>query len=503
VTAVVALDAGTTGVRALAVDQHGRVSEVAYRPLPQLYPRPGWVEQDPEAIWAACRGTLADVAERLLGRGEPVVALGLTNQRETAVAWDRRSGHAHHAAIVWQDRRTAPRCEQLAEDGHLEAVRARTGLVLDPYFSATKFEWLLGEGGVEGGPDLALGTVDAWLLWRLTGGGIFATDPTNASRTMLFDIGALRWTEELCQLFGVPPGALPEVRPSCGRVGTVAGELAALAPNLAGTPIAGVAGDQQAALFGQACVTPGLAKATYGTGTFVLVHAGSRPPEPADGLLTTVAWDLGEHAGRHEPVAYALEGSDLASGAAIEWLRDGLGILGAAGELEALAASADDSCGLVVVPAFAGLGSPRWDPRARGTVVGITRGAGRAQLARALVEALAFSVRDIVDAMGDAADAPCAELRVDGGVSAMRLLLQLQADQLRVPVVRPRCIETTALGAAMLAGLAEGVWGGLDDVTALWEEDVRTLPALDPLSADLAHSGWLRAVDRARGWARD
>lgn len=501
-TSVVALDAGTTGVRALAVEDTGTVSDVAYRPVSQRYPRPGWIEQDPEEIWASSAAVLAEVAGRLDDRGEHVAAVGLANQRETALAWDRRSGHACHDAIVWQDRRTAARCERLAEEGHLGAVRARTGLVLDPYFSATKFEWLLGEGGVEAGADLALGTVDAWLLWRLTGGALFATDVTNASRTMLFDIRSLRWTEQLCELFGVPRAALPEVRPTCGSLGTVGGELAGRAPSLAGTPIAAVAGDQQAALFGQACFAPGLAKATYGTGTFVLVHAGSQAPPPADGLLTTVAWHLGDHAGDDEPLAYALEGSDLASGAAIEWLRDGLGVLAHPAELEGLAASVADAGGLVAVPAFAGLGSPRWDPRARGALVGITRGAGRAQLARAVVEAVAFGARDIVDAMAVATGAPCPELRVDGGVSAMRLLLQLQADQLQVPVVRPRCIESTALGAAALAGLAAGLWDGLDDVARLWEEDLRVLPALDPARADAVHGAWLRAVERAANWER-
>ena len=502
-TAVLALDAGTTGVRALAVDGTGQVTDLAYRPIAQRFPRPGWVEQDPEELWAASRSVLAEVSERLAARGERVEAVGVANQRETALAWDRRSGRARRDAIVWQDRRTAARCEQLEEEGHLAAVRERTGLVLDPYFSATKFAWLLGDGGVEADAHLCLGTVDAWLLWRLTGGETFATDATNASRTMLFDITGLRWTEGLCTLFGVPQGALPEVRPTCGGFGVIAGELAGSAPGLAGVPICGVAGDQQAALFGQRCFTAGLAKATYGTGTFVLVNAGTAPPPPADGLLTTVAWDLGGRSGAHGRVHYALEGSDLASGAALDWLRDGLGIVAAAGELGELAASAGDSGGVVAVPAFSGLGSPRWDPRARGTVAGITRSTGRAQLARAFVEAIAFSVKDIVDAVNGATGAPCPELRVDGGVSAMALLLQLQADLLQVPVARPRSTESTGIGAALLAGLGAGVWGDLDDVASLPDDTERTLPALDPLVAGLAHGAWLRAVERAGGWARD
>ena len=514
-TTVLALDAGTTGVRALAVDEGGAVSDLAYRPLGQRFPRPGWVEHDPEEIWRLAVEVLAEVAGRLAGRDEPVATLGVTNQRETAIAWDRRTGRPLHDAIVWQDRRTARRCEELSADGMLPLVRSHTGLVLDPYFSATKFEWLLTEGGVPRVRGLALGTMDAWLLWRLSGGDLFATDVTNASRTMLFDIGSLRWTSELCATFGVPEEALPEVHPSCGRFGRVGGELGDAVAVLAGVPVSGVAGDQQAALFGQGCIRPGLAKATYGTGTFVLMNTGPALPPPADGLLTTIAWDLGEHGddahgdqkavdGASEPcaIAYALEGSDFVSGAAIDWMRDGLGLVSSPGELAALASSVNDSGGLVAVPAFAGLGSPWWDPRARGTVTGITRGAGRAELARALVEAIAFSVRDILAAMTAATGDACSELRVDGGVSAMDLLLQLQADQLQVPVVRPRCTESTAFGAAMLAGLAEGVWRSPSEVASLWREDARKAPAVDAVWTDLAHDRWSRAVERARGWER-
>ncbi|MGO9456955.1 MAG: FGGY family carbohydrate kinase [Acidimicrobiales bacterium] len=503
---VVAVDAGTTGVRSLVVDEGGAVLDLAYRELTQHFPRPGWVEHDPDEIFDAVGATLAEVCGRLSGPGSSVAAVGLTNQRETAVAWDRAGGPLG-PAIVWQDRRTAGRCEELRRAGHLPAVRARTGLVLDPYFSATKFAWMLEDGGLAGrvpASRLALATVDSWVLWRLTGGpgrGVFVTDVSNASRTMLFDVIGLRWTEELCGLFGVDPAALPEVRPSSGRFGTV--DAAAVGvPALDGVPVSGVAGDQQAALFGQCCFAPGTAKVTYGTGSFVLANVGDAFLAPPDGLVTTVAWDLGGRGGDGRgPVAYALEGSTFASGAAIQWLRDGLGIIAAAEDLGPLAGSVADSGGVTVVPALTGLGSPWWDPRARGTITGITRGAGRAQLARAVVEAIAFSVRDMTDAMADATGEPLRELRADGGASAMDLLLQLQADQSETPVARPRSVESTALGAATLAGLAEGVWGSLDELAGLWRPGAAFAPSAERGSADLAHAAWLRAVGRSRGWA--
>jgi glycerol kinase len=506
VASVLAIDAGTTGVRTLAFDGSSRISAEAYRPLTQRFPRPGWVEQDAEEIWSLVAETLGEVAATLEARGETVSAIGITNQRETAIAWDRSSGRPLHPAIVWQDRRTATRCEELAKAGFLPLVRERTGLVLDPYFSATKFEWMLREGGVGVDGDLALGTVDSWLLFRLTGGAVFATDVTNASRTMLFDISARAWTAELCETFGVPIAALAEVLPSCGRIGAVAAGTGDLVPpgieTLAGVPVSGVAGDQQAALFGQACLDPGMAKVTYGTGSFLLVHAGGSCPAPHDGLLTTVAWDLGGHESRtgHEDVAYALEGSTFVAGAAIQWLRDELGVIRAAEEIGPLAASVPDAGGLVVVPAFTGLGSPWWDPHARGVVIGITRGVGRAQLARAVVEAIAFGVRDMVEAVTVALGSPIRELRADGGASVMDNLLQFQADELQLPVVRPRCIESTALGAAMLAGLAEEVFG-LEEISAGWERDLECLPIADPAVADVAYGAWLRAVERARAWA--
>jgi glycerol kinase len=488
--AVIAIDAGTTGVRSRAVFPDGRPAVASYREFTQYFPRPGWVEHDAAEIWEAVRATLDDVVTRL--GGEEIAAIGITNQRETVVAWDRTTGEPLARAIVWQDRRTAGVCDELAAAGHLPLVRSTTGLVLDPYFSGTKYAWLLREGGVPLTDDLALGTIDTWVLWNLTGGEVFATDPSNASRTMVFDIRTLTWSPELCDLLGVPSQALADVRPSSGRFGVTSSRCGVPA----GIPVSGIAGDQQAALFGQACVHPGMAKNTYGTGSFVLMNVGSACPAPAEGMLTTVAWTLADGT-----THYALEGAIFVTGAAIQWLRDGLGIIASAAEVGPLAESVADTGGVFVVPAFTGLGSPWWDPYARGTVVGITRGTGRAHIARAVVEAMAFQVRDAVEAMERASGTPLQDLRVDGGASVMDLLLQLQADQLQVPVRRPRDQETTALGAAYLAGLAEGVWPSLDAVAAAWELDRSTDPAADRAAADAAHQQWLRAVERSRAWA--
>ncbi|MDH4077680.1 MAG: FGGY family carbohydrate kinase, partial [Acidimicrobiia bacterium] len=365
---VVAIDAGTTGVRALAIDERSSVVGLAYRELTQHFPRPGWVEHDLDEIWAKLSEVLAELVPTL---PEPVAAVGITNQRETVAAWDRRTGRPRHRAIVWQDRRTADRCTALAEAGALDVVRRRTGLVLDPYFSGTKYGWLLAEGGVTADADLALGTIDSWVLWNLTGGAVHATEPSNASRTMLFDLEQLRWSGELAELLGVPLAALPEVLSSSGRFGTTGHGTSALG---AGVPISGVAGDQQAALFGQACFTPGMTKNTYGTGSFVLMNVGDRCPPPVDGLLTTVGWTLGSG----QPATYAYEGAIFVTGAAVQWLRDGLGVIGEAAEIGPLASSVDSTGDVFLVPAFTGLGSPWWDPWARGTVVGLTRGTGRA-----------------------------------------------------------------------------------------------------------------------------
>ena len=481
----VAIDAGTTGVRAFAVDEAGRPAGWEYREFPQHFPRPGWVEHDPLEIWAAVQATVEALASRL----GPVAAVGITDQRETTVVWDRRSGRPLAPAIVWQDRRTAARCEELTAQGHLPLVRHLTGLVLDPYFSATKLSWLLHEGGVSADPDLAFGTIDSWLVWQLTGGAVHATDPSNASRTLLYDIGRLAWSDELCELFGVPASCLPEVRPSSGAFGVVTDGP------LAGVPLAGVAGDQQAALFGQACIEPGMTKNTFGTGSFVLMNVGTACPEPVEGLLTTVAWTVGD------ATSYALEGSVFVTGAAVQWLRDGLGLIGAAAEIGPLAASVPDSGGIAFVPAFTGLGSPWWDPHARGTVVGLTRGSGRAQLARAVVDAMAFQTRAVVDAMAGASEHAVSCLRVDGGASVMDLLLQLVADQVNVRVDRARVQETTALGAAYLAGLGVGQWSSPREVAERWALDRSFVPSAEREAADAAYTQWLRAVERSRGWA--
>ena len=485
---VVALDAGTTGVRAFAVDDKGRPAGYRYQEFTQHFPRPGWVEHDATEIWTAIVAVTNQLVAEL---DEPVAAFGITDQRETIVAWDRRTGRPRHRAIVWQDRRTAARCDELRDAGHLDLVRDRTGLVLDPYFSGTKAEWLLHEGGVEADEHLALGTIDSWLLWNLTGGEVHATEASNASRTMLFDIRDLSWCGELCDLLGVPVAALPEVRPSSGRFG-----VTTAATGLpAGVPVSGIAGDQQAALFGQACFEPGMTKNTYGTGSFVLMNVGSECPEPVDGLLTTVAWQLDDH------TDYAYEGAIFSTGSAVQWLRDGLGIIKSAAETEPLARSVASTDDVYFVPAFTGLGSPWWDPYARGTIVGVTRGTTRAHLARAVVEAMAFQTRDVVEAMASAAGRPVAALRADGGASAMDLLLELQADQLGVPVARPVVQETTALGAAYLAGLAEGVWGSLEELAGQWALDIEVEPSSDRAAADAAHERWLAAVGRSRSWS--
>ena len=491
-TCVIAIDAGTTGVRSRAVFVDGRDAVASYREFAQHYPKPGWVEHDAVEIWEAVKATLAEVIEHV-GRDQ-VAAIGITNQRETVLAWDRTTGRPHGTAIVWQDRRTAARCDELAAAGHLPLVRARTGLVLDPYFSGTKFEWLLRERGIPTGPDLALGTIDSWLIWNLTGGEVHATDVTNASRTMLYDIVDRRWSDALCDILHVPVDALPEVRPSSGRFGVTSERCGVPA----GIPVSGVAGDQQAALFGQACFTPGMAKNTYGTGSFVLLNVGPDCPDPTEGMLTTIAWELADGT-----VAYALEGAIFVTGAAVQWLRDGIGIIERSADVGPLAASVPDTGGVYVVPAFTGLGAPWWDPYARGTIVGITRGTTRAHIARAVVESIAFQVRDAVDAMTAASGTAITDLRVDGGASVMDLLLQMQADQLGVRVCRPKDQETTAVGAAFLAGLAEGVWPDLDAITATWQLGAAFEPVDDRTFVDLFHAQWLRAVERSRAWATD
>ncbi len=486
---MIAIDAGTTGVRSRAVFTDDSPTVAAYQEFTQHYPQPGWVEHDPTEIWDAVVATLGEVIGRV-GR-DNVAAIGITNQRETVVAWNRSTGMPYGTAIVWQDRRTANRCDELAADGHLGMVRERTGLVLDPYFSGTKFEWMLRERDIPVDDDLALGTIDAWLIWNLTGGQVFATDVTNASRTMLCDIRTRTWDPDLCALLNVPISALPTIVPSSGRIGLTS-ERCGVAD---GIPVSGVAGDQQAALFGQACIEPGMAKNTYGTGSFVLLNVGAECPSPTEGMLTTVAWTLADGT-----THYALEGAIFVTGAAIQWLRDGLNIIDDAAEAGPLAESVDDTGGVYFVPALTGLGSPWWDPYARGTIVGITRGTGRAEITRATVESMAFQTRDVVDAMVAASGTALKELRVDGGASVMDFLCQMQSDQLGVEVLRPVDQETTALGAAFLAGLAEGVWPSLDDVLAQWALDASFSPTADRGPVDSQHEQWLRAVERSRDW---
>ncbi|MFT5201059.1 MAG: glycerol kinase [Candidatus Aldehydirespiratoraceae bacterium] len=490
---VIAIDAGTTGVRSFAIDERGTPLGFTYREFTQHFPQAGWVEHDAEEIWDAVVATLAELVATL---DQPIAAIGITDQRETAVLWDKSTGRPRHRAIVWQDRRTAARCEQLEAEGARDLVRSTTGLVLDPYFSASKVEWMLTTGGVEADDNLAFGTIDSWLVWKLTGGA-HITDTTNACRTMLYDIRTNQWSPEMCELFGVPMSILPEVLPSSGRFGVTTADI----PVGAGIPISGIAGDQQAALFGQACFQPGQAKNTYGTGSFVLMNVGTSCPEPVEGLLSTIAWTLDTPNGVE--TTYAYEGAIFATGAAIQWLRDGLGIIDDAAETGPLAASVDSTGGVVFVPALTGLGAPYWDPRARGTIVGLTRGTGRAEIVRATVESMAYQSRDVVDAMTAASGTRLTELRVDGGASVMDVLLQFQADQLGVPVIRASVAETTALGAAYLAGIAEGVWDGTHDVAANWSADRTFSPAPDRTAADAAYVQWTRAVERSRHWDLD
>jgi len=480
---ILAIDQGTTGTTCLVFDSEGRVAGRAYSEFEQHFPRPGWVEHDAAEIWAVTRRVAIEAIVDAGIQGAELDGIGITNQRETVVAWDPVSGEPLHRALVWQDRRTAERCAELREEGREELVRERTGLVLDPYFSATKIEWLL--RNVAGIERAVFGTIDSWLLFKLT--GRHATDYTNASRTMLFDIRRLAWDEELCSLLGIDTGRLPEPLPSAhvyGSTSEFGGEV----------PVAGIAGDQQAALFGQACQRPGSAKNTYGTGSFVLLNTGAESPEPGDGLLTTVACTTGEEA------AYALEASIFVTGAAVQWLRDGLGILEEAGESEALAASLDGNDGVYFVPALTGLGSPHWDPYARGTIVGLTRGSGRAHLARAALEAIAYQTVDAVRAEEAASGKRLDALRADGGAVANRWLMQFQADVLGAPVVVPEIAETTALGAAYLAGIATGRWTAAQ-VAEMWREAARYEPHMGADEREALLSDWHRAVERSRGWA--
>ncbi len=492
-SAILALDQGTTSSRAIVFDETGRVLGTAQQELTQIYPQSGWVEQDAGEIWSTQLATArAALAQSGLGAGD-IAAIGITNQRETTVVWERATGRPIANAIVWQDRRTAGLCEHLRVQGVEALFTGRTGLLLDAYFSATKVRWLLDH--VEGARAraetgaLAFGTVDAWLIWQLTGGRVHATDVSNASRTMMFNIHTRDWDDKLLGLLRVPRALLPKVVDSSA----ICGECDS-AHFGRGLPIAGIAGDQQAALFGQQCTRPGMVKNTYGTGCFMLMHTGARPVDSHNRLLTTVAWKIGE------TIEYALEGSVFIAGAAVQWLRDGLGIIRTSGEVEALARSVPDTGGVYLVPAFAGLGAPYWDPHARGTIVGMSRGTTAAHLARATLDSIAYQTADVLEAMHADSGIAVTELRVDGGATQNDLLMQFQADVLGVPVVRPKIYETTALGAAYLAGLAVGFWKNTDALAAQWQLDRRFEPAMSAAHRAALKAGWAKAVKRSRAW---
>jgi glycerol kinase len=488
---IIALDQGTTSSRAIVFDRAGTIRGVAQREFRQIFPQPGWVEHDATEIWASQLGVLHAALAMAETVAQDIAAIGITNQRETTVVWERATGRPIANAIVWQDRRTAPLCDELREAGHAPLFQRKTGLVLDAYFSGTKVRWLLdnvagARARAERG-ELAFGTIDTWLIWQLTGGRVHCTDPSNASRTLLFDIHTGAWDDELLRLLDVPRALLPQVVPSSGICGHAAIDGVDI-------PIAGLAGDQQAALFGQACLSPGMAKNTYGTGCFLLLNTGQEAVTSRNNLLTTVAWQ------RNGVTDYALEGSVFMGGAVVQWLRDGLKIIRTAAEVETLAASVPDNGGVYLVPAFTGLGAPHWDAYARGAIFGLTRGATGAHIARAALEAIAFQSADVLAAMQKDAGITLTELRVDGGATASSLLLQFQADILGVPVVRSRIRETTALGAAYLAGLAVGYWKGTDDIAANWLADRRFEPAMPRERVVALRASWEKAVSRAKAW---
>ncbi|PLZ01687.1 glycerol kinase [Burkholderia sp. WAC0059] len=491
---ILALDQGTTSSRAMVFDRRGNVVATAQKEFPQIYPHPGWVEHDPQEIWSSQAGVAAEAVTHAGINGLSIAAIGITNQRETTIVWDRETGQPVYNAIVWQDRRTAAFCDTLKEQGFEEKVRAKTGLPIDSYFSATKIRWILDH--VEGAREkakqgrLAFGTVDSWLVWNLTKRALHITDVTNASRTMLFNIHTLQWDDELLELFGIPRSMLPDVRPSSEVYGSTVTTLFATK-----VPLAGMAGDQHAALFGQMCTRAGMVKNTYGTGCFLVMNTGDKPIESRNNLVTTIGWQL------DGKVQYALEGSIFIAGAVVQWLRDGLGIIRSAPEIETLAARVPHSDGVYLVPAFAGLGAPHWNARARGTLFGVTRGTQAAHVARAALDAIAYQSFDVLKAMEADSGIRIDELRVDGGACANDLLMQFQADLLGVGVARPKIAETTALGAAYLAGLAVGYWSGVDELQQQWQLERRFAPALDQRDVDSYLAGWQRAVRAAKAWA--
>lgn len=488
---VVALDEGTTSARALLFDEEAKIRGLEQVPIQSDYPRDGWVEQDAEQIWQAQSSALEGALQKAQVSADDIAAVGITNQRETTIVWDRSTGKPIAPAIVWQCRRTADACRALTEAGHAPSVAQKTGLVIDAYFSGTKIAWILdnvpdARSRAEAG-DLAFGTVDTWLIWKLTGGRVHSIDRSNASRTMLMNLAAGDWDESMLELFGVPRAMLPTIRPSCGVVGETEASLLGRA-----LPIAGVAGDQQAALFGQACFRPGMSKNTYGTGCFLLENTGDQVPVSRHKLLATTA---AAPQGR----AYALEGAIFIAGAAVQWLRDSLGLIESAQESQKLAESVPDTAGVYLVPAFVGLGAPYWDSQARGLITGLTQGARREHLVRATLESIAYQTRDLADAMEADSGQPLAELRADGGAAANDFLMQFQADILGLPVVRPANVETTAAGAAFLAGLATGVWSGTDQIEGFWKADRRFEPQMDEAQREELYAGWRRAVSRATG----
>lgn len=493
---VLALDQGTTSSRAIVFDRRGRIIATAQQEFRQIFPQPGWVEHDAVEIWSTQLSCAHSALRQAGARPGDVAAIGVTNQRETAVIWDRASGAPIANAIVWQDRRTAERCQALRERGVEGMVTAKTGLLLDPYFSATKIEWLLdhvpGARVRAARGELAFGTIDTWLIWNLTGGAQHATDVSNASRTLLLDLDALAWNDELLELFNVPRAVLPRVTASSEIIGTTV-------PALFGEPIAvaGNAGDQQAATFGQACFGEGMAKNTIGTGAFMLMNVGASPQASNNRLLATAGWKLA----KPQSIAYMLEGSVFVAGAVVQWLRDGLGLFARSDDVEALARQVDDHGGVFLVPGFVGLGAPHWDPDARGAIVGLTRGTTKAHIARAALQSIAFQSADVLTAMQRDAHRPLTEVRVDGGAAKNDLLMQFHADITGVPVVRPEVTETTALGAAYLAGLATGFWSGLGEISALWRAEHRFEPAMQESQRDALIAHWHRAVDRSLHWA--
>ena len=490
---VLALDQGTTSSRSILFDHAGDIVAVAQREFSQHFPQPGWVEHDAEEIWATQSATVSEVLDRAGATPRDLAAVGITNQRETTVLWDRRSGMPLGRAIVWQDRRTADRCAELRARGLEPEVARRTGLLLDPYFSGTKLAWMLDNfpGARERAErgELAFGTIDSWLAWKLSNGREHVTDPSNASRTLLYDLRTGDWSEPMLSMLGIPRACLPRLVPSSGP---------GLPISIAGQALrlSGIAGDQQAALFGQACFTPGMAKNTYGTGCFMLMNTGTEPVASRNRLLTTVGWQRSDG-----PRSYALEGSVFVGGAVVQWLRDGLGLIANSAEVEALAMTVPDAGGVFFVPAFTGLGSPHWDPHARGTILGLSRGTTRGHLARAALESIAFQSAELLSAMQQDARQPLRELRVDGGATANDLLMQFQADILGVPVVRPRVTETTALGAAYLAGLGVGFWQSTDEVSRNWKPQRRFEPQLAGHVAGALRADWARAIERAKGWS--